>query len=103
MPTKKIFVFGGMAELGEDVITPHRNVGLKAKELSVDKLFAVGEHSKQTTDAFGEQGFYFTSKQDLISALERELASNVTLLIKGSRGAKMEEVVAALREPEGGA
>ncbi len=47
-------------------------------------------------NAFGEQAFHFSTQAELIKALEAEQDTNTTILIKGSRSAAMENIVAAL-------
>ena len=44
-------------------------------------------------DAFGENGFYFKNKNELIKALKKTLTGSEAVLVKGSRSAAMEEVV----------
>jgi UDP-N-acetylmuramoyl-tripeptide--D-alanyl-D-alanine ligase len=95
---EKIFVLGDMGELGAVIEESHRDVGYKAKQLGVHRLYAVGQFSRFTAEAFGHDGQYFRNKQDLVVAIKKILNSNMTVLIKGSRSAKMEEVVAALME-----
>lgn len=95
-PGEKVFAFGGMAELGEHVEKEHTRVGEQAKALGINHLYAIGPYSHLTIKAFGNGGKYFTSKQELITALETTLHPEMTILVKGSRGSKMEEVVAAL-------
>ncbi|APC22234.1 hypothetical protein BME99_25840 [Pseudomonas protegens] len=46
--------------------------------------------------AFGEHARHFASQADLIAALGVEQDPNTTILIKGSRSAVMENIVAAL-------
>lgn len=46
--------------------------------------------------AFGENAQHFTTQAELIQALGAEQDPNTTLLIKGSRSAAMENIVAAL-------
>ena len=46
--------------------------------------------------AFGHQARHFANQADLIKALRAEHETNTTILIKGSRSAAMENVVAAL-------
>lgn len=93
---EKIFVFGGMAELGKDEEKFHTEVGQKARNLGINKLYACGKLSQFSVDAFGENGFHFQDQQSLIEALKKILHPNAVVLIKGSRSAKMENVVQAL-------
>jgi len=46
--------------------------------------------------AFGAQGRHFATQADLIAALGAEQGSTTTILIKGSRSAAMENIVAAV-------
>jgi len=86
-------VLGDMAELGGDAEKLHAEIGVKAKQAGITRLFATGRLSENTADAFGENGFYFKNKNELIKALKKTLSGSETVLIKGSRSAAMEEVV----------
>ncbi|OOZ41881.1 UDP-N-acetylmuramoyl-tripeptide--D-alanyl-D-alanine ligase [Solemya pervernicosa gill symbiont] len=89
-------VMGDMAELGDDAAALHAEVGVQAKALGIDRLYAVGELSAAAVEAFGAEAFHFESKEALIEALRDQLAADVTLLVKGSRSARMEQVVEGL-------
>jgi UDP-N-acetylmuramoyl-tripeptide--D-alanyl-D-alanine ligase len=93
-PGRRVLVLGDMGELGEWAEQGHREVGAYAVG-KVDALFAVGPLMAHAVRAFGAGGKHFTDKQSLIEALAGESAQS-TLLIKGSRSAAMETVVAAL-------
>lgn len=93
MPGSTVIVLGDMAELGEEAKQLHAEIGRKAKAAGVDALYATGSLSRYTVDAFGENGFYFDNKNDLIDVLQRKLTTNDVVLVKGSRSAAMEEVV----------
>jgi len=71
-------------------------VGLAAREAGIDALFAIGPLSRSAADAFGTGGFHFSDRETLIEAVAGRLAPQVTVLVKGSRSAQMERVVAAL-------
>ena len=89
-------VLGDMAELGADARALHASVGARARELGVDRLFAVGPLGVATVEAFDAHGEHFNDKPALIAALQAHLHGGVTCLVKGSRSAGMEQVVAAL-------
>jgi len=89
----RVLVLGDMGELGESAKNLHADVGRKAKEAGIDSLYATGELSMNTIEAFGENGFYFKTKKELINALQEKLTKNDVVLVKGSRSAAMEEVV----------
>jgi len=93
---KKIFVFGGMAELNKkDAISIHEKIGRQAQELGVDELIVIGDLAKHTAGTFG-MAKQFDNKQELITYTKTLLADDVTILVKGSRGMRLEEVVANL-------
>ncbi|HEY8586177.1 MAG TPA: UDP-N-acetylmuramoyl-tripeptide--D-alanyl-D-alanine ligase [Rhodanobacter sp.] len=89
-------VLGDMAELGPDARALHAGVGARARERGVERLFAVGPLGEATVEAFGAGGQHFDDKPALIAALRARLHAGVTCLVKGSRSAGMEQVVAAL-------
>lgn len=92
------FVLGDMGELGEDAARLHRQTGATLKRAGVDRLFAIGEMSKNSSEAFGGKAMWFESVDSLIDALRTTLTSDVNLLVKGSRFMRMERVVQALHE-----
>jgi UDP-N-acetylmuramoyl-tripeptide--D-alanyl-D-alanine ligase len=89
-------VLGDMAELGADARTLHADIGKRARERGVDRLFAVGPLGAATVEAFGAGGEHFDDKAALIAVLQSQLHAGVTCLVKGSRSAGMEQVVVAL-------
>ncbi len=93
MAGNTILVLGDMAELGEDADKLHGEMGQKAKSAGIKALYATGKLSENTVNAFGENGFYFKNKNELINALHKNLVVADVVLVKGSRSAAMEEVV----------
>ncbi|MDY7561817.1 UDP-N-acetylmuramoyl-tripeptide--D-alanyl-D-alanine ligase [Pseudomonas sp. 10B1] len=92
---RTVLVLGDIGELGEWAEQGHRDVGTYAAG-KVSALYAVGPMMAYAVKAFGEHGYHFASQQDLIAALGAEQDTNTTILIKGSRSAAMENIVAAL-------
>lgn len=93
---RRVLVLGDMGELGQWEEQSHREVGTHAKARGIDALFAVGRLSALTVESFGAGGRLFATKADLINALQDSLDSQTRVLVKGSRSAGMEEVVAGL-------
>ena len=94
-------VLGDMKELGDDAEDLHREVGEAARTSGINRLFALGELSRQSVAGFGENGRWFESIDTLIESLLSALAAateRVSVLVKGSRSMRMERVVNALRE-----
>ncbi len=95
-PGRHVFVMGDMGELGSNADYYHRHIGELAKELGIEYVYTCGELTALTAQAFGSSGKHYSSQEDLIQALRPLLKKDVTLLIKGSRSAQMDRVVAAL-------
>ena len=91
-----ILVFGDMGELGDLVDQAHREVGEYAKSKHIDALYSVGPKSALAAEAMGKQGYAFSDQCALVKALKLAIKNDVTVLVKGSRSARMEQVVNAL-------
>jgi len=91
-------VLGDMKELGDDAAAMHREVGEAARQRGIDRLYGLGELSRNTVEGFGEHGSWFGSIDALVDELSATLTDSVNLLVKGSRSMRMERVVDALRE-----
>ena len=91
----RIFVMGDMGELGTQAADFHREIGEYAKNKGIEYALFTGELSKNAADAFGENGKWFDNKNALTEYLKSLICPQTTVLIKGSRFMKMEEVVKA--------
>lgn len=93
---RKIAVLGGMLELGSYATQEHYLVGREAAA-TVDMLFVYGANSEEYVRGAMEAGLQnawkFDTHEALTAALQAELLPGDTLLIKGSRGMKMERVL----------
>ena len=94
-PGRTVLVLGDIGELGDWAEQGHRDVGEYAAG-KVDALYAVGTLMAHAVKAFGQDARHFANQADLIAALGAEQDKNTTILIKGSRSAAMENIVAAL-------
>ena len=101
MPGRKIAVLGDMLELGLYEEQGHRKVGIRAAEVA-DVLVTVGERGKMIARAAGESGM---NEKNIHSFLDRDKASEFLMgflleqdvvLVKGSRGMRMDKIVADL-------
>lgn len=96
LPGRRWLVLGNMAELGSVAAQLHADAGSTAKRLGVERLFAVGPFAQEAAAAFGDGGACFEDTEQLAAALAPQLDRTITLLVKGSRSARMERVVSAL-------
>ncbi|MEP0356025.1 UDP-N-acetylmuramoyl-tripeptide--D-alanyl-D-alanine ligase [Paraglaciecola sp.] len=96
---RKILILGDMGELGEKARYYHEKVGEYAKENGIDQLFSLGVLSQSASDVFAHQGKHFRALEPLIEYINQNVTleqCDISILVKGSRSAKMELVVAAL-------
>ncbi len=99
---KRTAVLADMLELGDFSRQGHLEVGKYAKEKGVRLLVAVGELAKDIAAGYGEGAEWFASNQEAIAFLRENLAPGDTVLVKGSRGMKTDEITAALKEKKQG-
>jgi len=94
-------VLGDMGEVGDQGPAFHREVGAHARTHGIDALWTAGTLSRYAADAFGGEhngsARHFNSVAELLAAL-RAAPACASVLVKGSRFMKMEQVVAALIE-----
>ena len=96
---KKIAVLADMLELGEQAEELHQQIGKNTGEYGVDILLTFGTLSKYIHDAaLVETKAHFENKSALSAYLMHTLADGDIVLVKGSRGMKMEEIITSLRE-----
>lgn len=101
---RKIAVLGNMLELGDFAVESHRNVGKWVCEENIDCLVTVGDMARNIAEGAIESGFdgekiySFDTNAEAISGLERILEEGDCILIKGSRGMRLEEIADALYE-----
>jgi len=93
---ERVLVLGDMGELGDQAESIHERVGELARQIGLQRLYALGPLSRQAVKRFGKGGRHFAEPQALIDALIDCMHADMTILIKGSRFMKMERVVAGL-------
>jgi len=101
--TRRIAVLGEMWELGPEAARYHREVAAAAAKHRLDRLVAVGAHAEEMAAAAlaaGLEGSKIEAHATPAAAAGRlagELREGDVVLVKGSRGAHMEEIVERLR------
>ena len=93
---RRWLVLGDLAELGPEADALHREIGARARDAGIERLFSVGILSTSAASAFGDGARHFADQGDLVRALRTELSAGDRILVKGSRSARMEQVVEAL-------
>lgn len=97
---RKVAVFGDMLELGAYEEQGHRLVGGRAVQVA-EVVVAVGEKGRWIGEAaqnagMARQVFFAENNARAVEILREVVVKGDMILIKGSRGAKMEEIVVAL-------
>jgi UDP-N-acetylmuramoyl-tripeptide--D-alanyl-D-alanine ligase len=96
---KKIAVLADMLELGPQSEKIHGQIGKTIAQNDIDVLLTFGTLSKSTyNEAAVKNKAHFENKAALSEYLVQTLGKGDAVLIKGSRGLKMEEVVAVLED-----
>ena len=90
---RKVAILGDMAELGRYRKKLHIGLGDYAKIHGVDILLGYGDLIRHTAFAFGNNGFFFNDKIELIDFLKKNLVGKENILLKGSRSMRMEEIL----------
>ncbi|MGC8835177.1 MAG: UDP-N-acetylmuramoyl-tripeptide--D-alanyl-D-alanine ligase [Armatimonadota bacterium] len=99
---RKVALLGDMLELGDASVELHRKVGALAAKIGIDLLVTVGnlgaEIGRGALDAGMPPGsvLQFTAPLDAAKALRELLRPGDVVLVKASRGARLEQAVEVL-------
>jgi UDP-N-acetylmuramoyl-tripeptide--D-alanyl-D-alanine ligase len=95
--SKKIAVLGDMLELGPESVRLHRSLISPCLESGAKKIYLIGSYSKYIYEALVStasiEAEHFNDIQNLIEKLEDSLQGEELVLIKGSRGSRLERIV----------
>ncbi|CAM4074115.1 UDP-N-acetylmuramoyl-tripeptide--D-alanyl-D-alanine ligase [Lederbergia lenta] len=102
---EKILVLGDMLELGENEIVYHEQVGEEINPDKIKYVFTYGKLGKYIGEGakkhFSESRiFHFTDKEKLADAIKEKSNGSEIILVKASRGMRLEETVDALTVSE---
>ena len=98
-PGRKILVCGDMLELGDYAESLHREIGAKVAKADIDVLWTVGSFSRFVAEEAIANGMpeektrSCKTSEEISSFVASQLKKDDTVLIKGSRGMKLENVV----------
>ena len=104
---RTVAVLGDMLELGAAAAKAHREVGARAARAGVSFLVAAGPHAREVVVGARraglpvERGFVVDSAEASIPLVRSLVRPGDLVLIKGSRGMKMERVTEGLQTREG--
>lgn len=91
----KIAVLGDMLELGDKEIEFHREIIKKALDIKVDRVYIYGERMQKAYELMEQNKKIITSldKNFIRESIKESIKGSKAILLKGSRGMKMEEIV----------
>ena len=90
---RKVLVLGDMLELGRFRKKLHKDIGKYAALKKIDIFLGFGDLTKYSVNSFGKKGLFFKSENDLKKYLSENINSKDVVLLKGSRGMKMERFI----------
>ena len=95
---RKVAILGDMYELGDEAKRAHFEVGEYARD-KVDLLIVIGEHINNFKDGFKNDNIImYNTKEECIKELKSIVKKDDVVLVKASRGVKLEDVVKKLEE-----
>ncbi len=92
---KKVLILGDMYELGEETELEHLNLITKALSYGFDEVVFIGEYFNKQKQEF-KTGLFFNSTNQAIDYLKEKNLNNALVLVKGSRGMKLESLMVFL-------
>jgi UDP-N-acetylmuramoyl-tripeptide--D-alanyl-D-alanine ligase len=100
---RSVFVAGDMLELGAQAESLHRQIGAWAAAANINKLRVTGEYADAVAAGAKDAGMkseniLIGSQETLLDALKESLKSGDWVLVKGSRGARMDNIVEGIKE-----
>lgn len=104
--TRGIAILGDMLEMGEMASELHYSVGSFIKDKKIDYLITVGKDSEYITQAVidsGDQSIklqHFENNDDALIYILNIIRNGDYILIKGSRGMKMEQIADGIMQAE---
>lgn len=99
---RSVAILGDMFELGETSSQQHYLVGRYAAEQGVELLAAIGRDARHMARGAEEAGLekvlYFPEKKEFVQKMDSILEKGDVILVKGSRGMEMEQIVKKIME-----
>jgi UDP-N-acetylmuramoyl-tripeptide--D-alanyl-D-alanine ligase len=96
LPGPRWLLLGDMGEVGDQGPAFHQEVGAYAHERGIEHFWAVGTQCAEAARAYGSGASHFASTALALAALGQGPAGVRSVLVKGSRFMKMEQLVSAL-------
>ncbi|MBE0637497.1 MAG: UDP-N-acetylmuramoyl-tripeptide--D-alanyl-D-alanine ligase [Bacteroidales bacterium] len=91
---RKVLILGDMLELGEESLPEHRRILELALQSGAGQVILIGEIFNQVCN--DDRITTFTTSDQAISKLSEQPLTGKTILLKGSRGIRLEKLLAIL-------
>jgi UDP-N-acetylmuramoyl-tripeptide--D-alanyl-D-alanine ligase len=91
----KTMVLGDMLELGEDSETEHQKIADLVVRSGITDVYMVGSQFYKTTTPHGYRKYL--NVDELLSVIDKQKLDSRFILIKGSRGVRLEKVIEAIK------
>jgi UDP-N-acetylmuramoyl-tripeptide--D-alanyl-D-alanine ligase len=91
---KKVVILGDMFELGKDRLKLHRSLAPIIKKNRIDEVYSIGSGMKALHNVLKQKNLntkHFRTRKSLADFIKSYAPQNSVILIKGSRGMRMEE------------
>ncbi len=89
---KKVVVLADALELGDREIEYHKNILMESLKYDFYKIFVYGERMKRSLEILNDSRIIYCAEKNLIKAELKEM-KDIAVLLKGSRGMKLEEII----------
>ena len=99
----KILILSDMLELGENERKLHFAVGEKIDKNKIDYVICIGELAKDIYNGANRNFnvnnlFHFATNEEVVKKVKEIISDDTLIMVKGSRGMKLENIIEMLKE-----
>lgn len=98
---RKVFVFGDILELDSYAKDIHEEIGKSIIDNNIDVLITVGKEAYNTYNICYDNGiesYHYDNNEEMIEEIDKIIDIGDTILVKGSHGMKLTEIVEHLKD-----
>ena len=97
---RKVFIFGDILELDNYAESIHKDIGKCVIDYGVDVLITVGKEAYNTYSVCYDhniESYHYKNNEEMLKEIDKIIDIGDTILVKGSHGMKLNEVVEHLK------
>lgn len=97
---RKVFIFGDILELNEYAKEIHKEIGKSVIDNNIDVLITVGVNSRETYNIVYDaniEAYHYNNNEEMLHEIDNIIDIGDTILVKGSHGMNLIEVVEHLK------